>query len=260
MRLISDCWAHDPDDRPDWVSIIARLEDIAIEVHLEKYPLALNFWKSQVKKEEEKLHASNLVARILPSSDDLEIAKLKRCLNAIYNNSNHKVERECKISPFKFGKLYHWFGTPKMQPSELLEHLSTVLYQRWFFGACSKIASEREIGKIQNGKFLIRLNGGHEITRTVEEAPFILSYFSEESSQVEHLPIQRNSQGRLFLEKDEETIVCGHSILDFVKVMQRRKLHEGDDTCSYICDGYPFSQLFVSGRVPNYVMVMEEED
>jgi len=262
-NLVSDCWNPDPNHRPTWLQIVARLQRARIDIFIPEHDFttANILWKTNWIEHDRvpvDLFISELIKDATNPNELIdEINKYKKCLNAIFNKK--KITSDCVITLKKFQKLLSWFGGLRVPVQTILSHLAMVLYQNWFFGSLDGRGAEVLLQNAPAGTFLVRFNHGRGQVST-PEAPYTVSRVElhREGKRVSHSYVQRAEMGGLFVQMGSQQIhSSSFSILPLIVKLLMKGM---DVSCRDVCPGHPFLHLFSIGSLPNYMPIEKEED
>jgi len=195
-KLLTDCWAHEPDQRPSFTSIIQRLADSLVSVSLPDDASARMWkanWPDQVGVSWTKFIPIFYKACNEPLQRDRENSKEYKVLRAILLPDWHKEGDDETITLERFGLLTKWFGTLVTPQGSLLKRIEETARFPYFFGDIDRVNAESLLSAFAKrpGTFLVRLS----TTEPIERTPFTVSKVSSDGS-ITHTRVNFRTDGR----------------------------------------------------------------
>jgi len=181
-QLLTDCWHRDPDHRPDFEAINARLDEILVEAAINDVG-GRAFWKRNFLKEHSVPFTkfSRAFYRWMrlkmpldtgekEASDDVMRLRALKALVCKKDDSNEDSVEICH-----FGSIIDWFAP--MKPAEegeenILDRMYHTCSLPWFHGDIDLSEAQRRLKGMAGGTFLVRFSrvpGSFTITRLTED-------------------------------------------------------------------------------------------
>lgn len=174
QKIISDCWAPSPTDRPTMDQVVDRLEraltDVAIDGDLD----AREFWnanfagKSRVRFDKFEAALNQFLKVNTADVDEAEAAVRPKCLRAMLGLEIDSTQGSDMVHLEAFGKVLHWLG-PLGRTAEFYSRLSNLLSKAWFHGSVQTAEAERRLADRAEGCFLIRFSTSQPGSYTISK-------------------------------------------------------------------------------------------
>jgi len=152
----------------------------------------------------------------------------------------------------KLSKLIQWFG-PLKGSSDMIETMESICSHNWFFGAFSAEMAEGSLRGRCPWTFLVRLNTATYLP--IIAAPFTISVLNEDFKPI-HIRVYTSKKGGYYIEVEKKQTRFLGDLNNFIGNLQNKNF-----LCNYICEGWPFQNIFVntSPKGVSYDVGSEEE-
>jgi hypothetical protein len=182
-KILEDCWAHEPGQRPSFTDIISRLEDAMLQVTIPD-PAGQALWKKnwagQLSVSWIKFVPVFYEAIKEPLAREREKDSSYKVLRhlLIVDGTGFKEGDNEEVSVERFGRMMKWFGNLNNDQGNILKRIVALAQTPWFHGEIERPACETLLANIRDpGVFLVRLS-----TTEPERTPFTLSKYSKDGS------------------------------------------------------------------------------
>jgi serine/threonine protein kinase len=195
-KILQDCWAHEPPQRPSFTEIIVRLEDAMLASSVPDtvaQALWKKNWAGQLSVSFSKFIPVFYAAINEPLARDREGDASYKVLRhlLIVDGTGFKEGDAEEVTLERFGRMMKWFGNLNNDHGHILKRLVSLAQQAWFHGEMERPACETLLANIKDhGVFLVRLS-----TTEPEKTPFTISKYSRDGT-VTHQRINARSDGR----------------------------------------------------------------
>lgn len=168
-KLIESCWDGNPNNRPNFLQIIEKLDDCILEVAIDDVN-GRKMWKENFIKDNILITEvswdkfSEVLANYLKM--DLSMKIFQGLKSILVKNEKDKVFVE------EFGNLLKWFGPMIDSNSQnFLQTMQNLFTKRWFHGDISGETAESRLAGNAPKTFLIRFSstpGNYALSKIVE--------------------------------------------------------------------------------------------
>jgi serine/threonine protein kinase len=173
QKIIEDCWAPDPSDRPTMDVVVDRLERSLTDVAIDDEN-ARTFWnanfagKSRVRFDKFQTALNEFLHIDAESVDEMDASIRSKCLRAMLGLEIEGSNKSDMVHIEALGKVLHWLG-PLSTSADFYDHLSGLLSKAWFHGAVQTAEAEHRLADRAEGCFLIRFSTSQPGSYTISK-------------------------------------------------------------------------------------------